>query len=69
MFYRREQSGIMNQFTKPGLQNEAVAELRRCCDSQFDPYVVEHFVKAITDVPSEKKVEHIAPLAISKSPP
>jgi len=55
-----------HSYRKSISQAEAVAELRRCCDAQFDPYVVEHFVKAITDVPSEKKVEPLAPLAISK---
>ncbi len=40
---------ISNRVYQKGMsQDEALAELRRCSDQQFDPYLVEHFVRIIS---------------------
>jgi len=45
---------------------EALAELRRCSGTQFDPIVTEHFIKIQSDLTGEKKGKPIELLSVSK---
>lgn len=44
-------------YRDPLPQTEAIAELRRCSSTQFDPIVVEHFLAILEDDPEVRKLE------------
>ena len=44
---------------------EAVAEVRRCAGTQFDPQVVEAFCRAVTNLPAAREADALALAASS----
>jgi dihydroneopterin aldolase len=56
-----------HSYRKPISEDDAIAELRRCAGTQFDPIVTEHFVKALSSRSTESKQKPPLPLlALSK---
>jgi HD-GYP domain-containing protein (c-di-GMP phosphodiesterase class II) len=44
-------------YRNPLPRSEAIAELRRCSGTQFDPIVVEHFLAILEEDPDIRKLE------------
>jgi len=44
-------------YRNPRPREEAIAELRRCSGTQFDPIVVEHFLEILDEDPEIRKLE------------